>query len=140
MEIKEITHPDEAECNHLQLLLNTLSRHSSFSMKNLDRLVRSEDSHLYGLYDGKLLIGCCCIGIYYSLTGKKACLEDVVVLPEYQGRGGGRMLVAYATEEAHRMHAGQLMFTSKPARVRANQLYQSMGFERKETNVYLKKW
>lgn len=140
MEIKEITHPGETERKRLEQLLETLNSHSNFSVENLERLLRSRHSHLYGLYDNGQLIGCCCLGIYYSLTGKKACLEDVAVLPEYQGRGGGRMLVTHATEEAQRLHAGQLQFTSKPARVRANQLYQSMGFEQKETNVYLKKW
>lgn len=140
MEIKEITHPGETERKRLEELLKTLSSNSTFSVENLERLLRSAHSHLYGLYDNGALVGCCCLGIYYSLTGKKACLEDVVVLPEYQGRGGGRMLVTHATEEAQRLHAGQLQFTSKPARTRANQLYQSMGFERKETNVYLKKW
>ena len=29
-----------------------------------------------------------------------------------------------------------LMLTSRPSRVAANALYQSAGFERKETNVY----
>jgi len=30
----------------------------------------------------------------------------------------------------------KLKFTSKPQRIAANALYQKMGFERKETNVY----
>lgn len=140
MEIKEITHPGATEQESLKKLLLTLSDHCTFNPDNLQQLIRSEESHLYGLYDNEKLIGCCCIGLYYSLTGKKACLEDVAVLPEYQGRGGGRMLVAHAAKEAHRLQAGQLLFTSKPTRIRANRLYQSMDFEKKETNVYLKKW
>lgn len=140
MIIKEVNNPDTTEYHSLNILLSTLSPNSSFSEENLNSLLRSPESHLYGLYDQDKLIGCCCLGIYHSITGKKACLEDVVVLPEYQGQGGGRMLVSYATEEARRQGVSQLLFTSKPSRIKANRLYQSMDFEKKETNVYIKKW
>ena len=101
--------------------------------------------HLYQaeeLYqkENQELIGCCCLGIYYSITGKKACLEDVVVLPEFQGKGGGFMLVSHATAEAEKLQVEQMLFTSKPSRIKANNLYRKMGFSQKETNVYLKKW
>ena len=33
-----------------------------------------------------------------------------------------------------------LNFTSRPARVAANKLYQKLGFKRKETNVYTMKF
>lgn len=140
MIIKEVNNPDTTEYHSLNILLSTLSTTCSFSEENLNSLLRSPESHLYGLYDQDKLIGCCCLGIYHSITGKKACLEDVVVLPEYQGQGGGRMLVSYATEEARRQGVSQLLFTSKPSRIKANRLYQSMDFEKKETNVYIKKW
>ncbi len=140
MQINEIKYLSTTDIQDIQSLLTTLSPNSSFSKENLNSLLRSPESHLYGLYDQDKLIGCCCLGIYHSITGKKACLEDVVVLPEYQGQGGGRMLVSYATEEARRQGVSQLLFTSKPSRIKANRLYQSMDFEKKETNVYIKKW
>ena len=140
MYIKEIIAPDALERASLIRLLNTLTTNSTFTDEKLNNLLQASESHLYGLYEDEELIGCCCLGIYYSITGKKACLEDVVVLPEHQGKSGGRMLVAYATEEARKHHVGQLLFTSNPKRVKANQLYQKMEFERKETNVYIKKW
>jgi N-acetylglutamate synthase-like GNAT family acetyltransferase len=142
MYVKEITNPSEQDIQSLKRLLQTLSSNCTFSDEKLKQLIQAEESHLYGLYDeeSQTLAGCCCLGIYYSITGKKACLEDVTVLPEFQGKGGGRMLVAHATEEARKLQAEQMMFTSKPTRIQANKLYQKMGFPQKETNVYLKKW
>lgn len=142
MYIKEITSPNNHECQRLQQLVNTLSENCSFSYEKLLQLIQAEDSHIYGLYqkENQELIGCCCLGVYYSITGKKACLEDVVVLPEFQGKGGGYMLVSHATAEAEKMQVEQMLFTSKPSRVKANNLYRKMGFTQKETNVYLKKW
>lgn len=142
MYIEEIKKLNEQDKQNLKRLLTALSEKSIYSDKNIEQLLQAEESHLYGLYEdeNQTLIGCCCLGIYYSITGKKACLEDVVVLPEFQGKGGGRMLVEHATAVAETLQTGQMMFTSKPARVAANKLYQKMEFTRKETNVYLKKW
>lgn len=140
MEIKEITHPNEQDCQNLQILLATLSESCSFSIESLTQMLQNKNNRLYGLYDQDQLVGCCCLGIYHSLTGKKACLEDVVVRTDYQGKGGGRMLVSHATEEAKKEGVKQMLFTSKPSRVRANHLYQNMNFEKKDTNVYIKKW
>lgn len=140
MYVKEITEPNEPERQSLTRLIGTLSSRCTLTAANLEQLLQDKNSHLYGLYDQEQLIGCCCLGFYHSITGKKACLEDVVVLPEHQGKGGGRLLVAHATAEAEKQQAGQLMFTSKPSRVNANRLYQKMNFTQKETNVYIKKW
>ena len=60
----------------------------------------------------------------------------MVVDDACRGRGYGRALVAHAIEEAKRAGVKQLMLTSNSLRIAANQLYQAMGFERKETNCY----
>lgn len=73
-----------------------------------------------------------------SPTGTKAWLEDVVVDASCRGRGYARALVERATREAARLGAAALCLTSRPARRAANALYVSMGFERRDTNVYIK--
>lgn len=141
MKVKEIFKTDNISPQTAKRLIHELSPNSSFHAEYIENLFLSGNNHLYGLFseEGELA-GCCCLGIYDSLTGKKACLEDVVVLAEYQGKGGGRMLVEFAVAEAEKHHVKQLLLTSKPARIKANNLYRSMGFEKKETNVYIKKW
>ena len=76
------------------------------------------------------------LGKYYSPTGCKAWIEDVVVDNAYRGQGLGRMLVEEAIEQARGWGAETLMLTSNPKRIAANALYRSLGFEPKETNVY----
>ena len=76
------------------------------------------------------------VGVYLSPTGSKAWIEDVVVDDMFRGRGLGRKLVTHAIDYCKSQNINTLMLTSNPKRVAANALYQSLGFERKETNVY----
>jgi ribosomal protein S18 acetylase RimI-like enzyme len=48
--------------------------------------------------------------------------------------------VAHAIEFTKSKGIPLLMLTSNPKRIAANKLYQAMGFERKETNVYRMKF
>lgn len=74
--------------------------------------------------------------ITLSPTGRKCWIEDVVVDERLRGCGLGRALVDHAIDEAGRLAPATLMLTSRPSRVAANSLYNSMGFIKKETNVY----
>ena len=87
--------------------------------------------------DGEVM-GMCTVGFYTSPTGRKAWIEDVVVDAQCRGLHLGERLVASAVSFAEREGFNTLMLTSRPSRVAANRLYQKVGFERKETNVYLK--
>ncbi len=74
--------------------------------------------------------------IYNTCLGKKAWVEDVVIDNIYQGQGFGRMIMEFVIEFARFEKVNILMLTSKPGRIAANSLYQKIGFEQKETNVY----
>lgn len=64
---------------------------------------------------------------------------EAVVLSEYRGRHIGRMLMERVIEDASRYGVHHLHLTSNPQRDAANGLYQALGFEKKETNVYVMK-
>lgn len=70
-------------------------------------------------------------------TGRKACVEDVVVNLACRGHHIGRKLMEYIIDFA-RCELGDvdLHLTSSPRRVAANNLYRSVGFQQRETNVY----
>ena len=86
------------------------------------------------------IAGMLTVGIYHSPTGGKAWIEDVVVDTSYRGQGLSKLLVAHAIEFVKSKQIPSLMLTSNPKRIAANKLYQTMGFERKETNVYRMKF
>ena len=84
------------------------------------------------------------LALYPCPTGWKAWIEDVVVDAQYRGKGYGKLLVNHAIdvirEKAQTYGNLSLMLTSRPSRISANQLYQQLGFEKRETNVYKMKF
>lgn len=69
-------------------------------------------------------------------TGLRAWIEDVVVDNAVRGRGIGDKLNRVALEKAAEAGATTVDLTSRPSREAANRLYQRIGFEKRETNVY----
>ena len=104
------------------------------------QLLESANSHLFFLMKDGQIAGMLTVGIYHSPTGGKAWIEDVVVDESFRGQGLSKLLVAHAIEFTQSSGIPSLMLTSNPKRIAANKLYQGMGFERKETNVYRMKF
>jgi ribosomal protein S18 acetylase RimI-like enzyme len=53
-----------------------------------------------------------------------------------RGKGVGAALNTEAISLAHEMGAKSIDLTSRPSREAANRLYQRLGFEQRDTNVY----
>lgn len=120
----------------VRLLGQLTTRSISFSEADYRALIASSNNPLFLLEDDGGVIGMLTVGVYLSPTGSKAWIEDVVVDNAYRGRGLGKRLVAHAIDYCKEQGLDTLMLTSNPKRIAANALYQSLGFERKETNVY----
>ena len=87
--------------------------------------------------DEKHIVGCATLCVFESPTGRKASVEDVVVLPAYRGQGIGRTLLQRIIDFAkNKLAPIDLRLTSNPARTEANALYLALGFKQRETNVY----
>lgn len=120
----------------IALLLGQLSSTPvEFNEESYKALTSSSSSRLYLLLCEGSVCGMLTLAHYLAPTGRKLWIEDVVVDSAMRGRSLGRKLVEHAIAEARTM-GGTLMLTSKPARVAANALYRSAGFQPKETNVY----
>ncbi|MCM1108092.1 MAG: GNAT family N-acetyltransferase [Clostridium sp.] len=137
MTIEELTTYNDTDYQSLKQLVSTLSTHRLLSPALLDDVLHTSDSHLLVARERNKIVGMCTVGIYASPTGRKASLEDVAVLPEAQGKGIGKQLVNFAVTYLQQRGVKHLLFTSRPSRIAANALYRSMGFSRKETNVYV---
>ena len=119
------------------MLAQLTSREASFGEQELRAIIENPASQLFILRDEEKAIGMLTLGRYASPTGVKVWVEDVVVMNEYRGAGLGRRLINHAIEYCKANYAPcTLMLTSNPARVAANELYRSSGFEPKQTNVY----
>jgi GNAT superfamily N-acetyltransferase len=125
----------------MQRFLNQLTTSPMVLTESMfHQLLASENSHLFFIMKDEQIAGMLTVGIYYSPTGGKAWIEDVVVDETFRGQGLSKQLVAHAIEFVKSQQIPLLMLTSNPKRIAANKLYQTMGFERKETNVYRMKF
>ena len=125
----------------MQRFLNQLTTSPMVLTESMfQELLKSENSHLFFIMKDEQIAGMLTVGIYHSPTGGKAWIEDVVVDETFRGQGLSKLLVAHAIEFVKAQQIPSLMLTSNPKRIAANKLYQAMGFERKETNVYRMKF
>jgi ribosomal protein S18 acetylase RimI-like enzyme len=69
-------------------------------------------------------------------TGVGVWIEEVVVDEAARGQGTGEALVREGIRLADAAGARSVNLTSRPDRAAANRLYQRLGFEQRETNVY----
>ena len=122
-------------------LISQLSTSShTLAEAELNSLIASSQSHLYALEYDEKIIGMVTLCIYQCPTGRKAWIEDVVVDRNFRGKGYGKLMIQQVMEQCRKRGEVTLMLTSRPSRVVANQLYQSLGFEKRETNVYKMKF
>lgn len=120
----------------VRLLGQLTTRAITYTEEDYRKQLAMPNSPLFLLLDNDTVIGMLTVGIYLSPTGSKAWIEDVVVDNAYRGRGLGKQLVIHAIDYCKTQGVDTLMLTSKPKRIATNALYQSLGFERKETNAY----
>ena len=90
-------------------------------------LIAEEDGVIYGSLT---------LALFRIPTAMRAWIEDVVVDDAARGKGVGRLLNEVALERAREAGAKTVDLTSRPSREAANRLYQRIGFEQRDTNVY----
>lgn len=136
MEIQELLNYTQAQFEDLKQLMSELSDRVNFTQTDLMLVLKDSNCHLYVVLDGERVIGCATLCVFHSPTGTKASIEDVVVSSYYRGQHLGKQLMEYVLEQAKAYAPIELHLTSNPKRVAANKLYQSLGFQKKETNCY----
>jgi len=103
---------------------------------DLTNIVDSESTKLFLAIDEDGVFGMLSLVLFRISTGRKAWVEDVVVDEKARGRGVGKLLTEHAIQVAREHGAHSVDLTSRPSREAANALYQRVGFEQRETNVY----
>ena len=134
-EIKTFSPEIEKSINRFLILL--VENANSISKQLIESIISDKNSHIFfAVTDDGEYSGMVTVGIYISPTGKKAWIEDVVVDEKYRRQGVGQYLTESAIQFARNQQADIVMLTSKPCRISANKLYQKIGFQLKQTNVY----
>jgi ribosomal protein S18 acetylase RimI-like enzyme len=107
------------------------------SREQLEEIVASPAAMvLLARNDSGEIIGSLTLVVFRTPTGARAWIEDVVVDESARGQGTGEALVAEAIRLASDSGARTVDLTSRPSRESANRLYEKVGFQARETNVY----
>jgi len=140
MYIEKVSEITEEVLEAVQRLNSEIGSHKVLlTLDELIALVKSESSTLwlarYPDQNGSIA-GMLTISIYRVPTGIRSIVEDVAVDSNYRRKGIAKALMLAAIEFAKQAGANGIALTSNPKREAANLLYQSMGFERRNTNAY----
>lgn len=86
--------------------------------------------------DAGTIVGVATLAIFPIPTGSRAWIEDVIVDEASAGQGVGAQLTTAMLEHARAAGCVSVDLTSRPSREAANHLYEKLGFQPRETNVY----
>ena len=137
VEVSAVTEVDASLVEAFARLIPQLSSSSPPpSAEGLAAIVSNPESVLFVARSDAAIVGSLTLALYRIPTGVKAWIEDVVVDESARGMGAGEALNRAAIDEAGRRGAKNVSLTSRPSREAANRLYQRLGFEPYETNLY----
>jgi ribosomal protein S18 acetylase RimI-like enzyme len=104
--------------------------------KELAAIVTSRSTVLFVARDEGEIVGSLSLVLFRIPTGLRAWIEDVVVDEVARGKGVGELLNRAAIDHAGKAGAKTVDLTSRPSREAANRLYQRLGFQLRNSNVY----
>jgi ribosomal protein S18 acetylase RimI-like enzyme len=82
------------------------------------------------------IVGVATLAVFPIPTGRRAWIEDVIVDEASAGQGVGARLTTAMLDHARALGCVSVDLTSRPSREAANHLYQKIGFQPRDTNVY----
>lgn len=136
--ISELKQIDKNTLNGINELLPQLSSSAShLSPERLRGLIESSSTLiLVAKNENQEVFGMLSLVVVEIPTGTKCWIEDVVVDTKARGQGLGKSLMKHAHDHAISIGAKCVDLTSRASRKEANQLYQSLDYQKRDTNVY----
>jgi ribosomal protein S18 acetylase RimI-like enzyme len=138
MKVGRVTEADDALAAAVARLVPQLSpKRQAAGLAELAELVATPGTSLIVARDGADVLGMLTLIVYRVPTGVRAWIHDVVVDETARGRGVGEALAREALPLAESAGAVSVELTTRQEREAANRLYRRLGFELRETNVYV---
>ena len=136
-EIREVSAVTPALAKSLAGLVRQLSSSARMpTADELDRIARSEATSLLVAYQSGAVVGMLTLVLFRIPSGLRGLIEDVVVDEAHRGKGIAAALTHEALARARAAGARTVDLTSRPSREAANRLYQKLGFQKRDSNVY----
>ncbi|HEX9973628.1 MAG TPA: GNAT family N-acetyltransferase [bacterium] len=108
-------------------------------LNDIQEIISRDSLNLYLVHEDNQLAGFGILVWYKIITGFKGWIEDVVIDQAFRGRRMGKILLLKMIEDGVKLGLEAVYLTSRPERIIANKLYQSLGFEKKDTNCFILK-
>ena len=86
--------------------------------------------------DDGTIVGVSTLAVFRIPTAWRAWIEDVITDEAARGQGVGEALTRAMLDRARELGCATVDLTSRASREAANRLYQRVGFEPRETNVW----
>jgi ribosomal protein S18 acetylase RimI-like enzyme len=102
----------------------------------LARIISHQATTLFIARSQGVIVGMLTLVTFPLPSGLRARIEDVVVDQDARGQGVGTALTLAALELAQHQGARSIDLTSRASRTAANRLYQQLGFQLRDSNVY----
>ena len=109
---------------------------ATIGAEELGGVVGHEATTLFVARSQERIVGMLTLVMFPLPSGLRARIEDVVVDQAARGRGVGAALTMAAVAQAQGRGARSVDLTSRASRVAANRLYQRLGFQLRDSNVY----
>jgi GNAT superfamily N-acetyltransferase len=106
---------------------------SEAALATFRKMQQYPDYTLYVAESGQEIVGTFALLIMDNLGhngAKSGIVEDVAVLPEFQGRGIGREMMAFALNVCRQKQCYKMALSSNLRRTRTHAFYESLGFTR----------
>jgi ribosomal protein S18 acetylase RimI-like enzyme len=140
LEISEATVVDDELVAAFARLIPQLSSSNPPPDRNaLAAIVDNPDVFVFlarDLDDGARIFGSLTLVTFRIPTGLRAFIEDVVVDENTRRSGAATGLTRTALAKAKELGVTTVDLTSRPSREAANALYQKLGFELRNSNLY----
>lgn len=125
-----------ADVNKLLKQLRSHAEDYGASLADLEYVINNKDATAIVAKDGSHVVGMGTLYIMQKMGRRTGQVEDVVVDEKYRGQHLGEAIMNKIIEVARAGNVRSISLTSRPERVAGNKLYQKLGFEQKQTNVY----
>ena len=119
-----------------RLLPQLSSAAAALDADELARIVDHQANTLLVARDEGAIVGMLTLVTFPLPSGLRARIEDVVVDQAARGHGVGAALTMAAIDLARQQGARNVDLTSRASRAAANRLYQRLGFQLRDSNVY----
>lgn len=134
--LDRVTEDTVREIDALHDELHIGERTARATRERIEEVLADPQAVLMTAQDEGKVVGMATLYVMPKTTKRIAQVDDVVVSSAYRGQGLGEKLMRAITEVARERGVATVNLTSRPARVAAQKLYEKVGYEKRETDVF----